>query len=245
MPAQNGSRLPAQDFRSCRSPTPAYQTPSPDCAPPRCRSPVKAVVITSKDSGRLAAICCRGPGSARSAFQRGGHLPGQCGGSAASAPMPWPGRSTAYELSFEGGERLRGQFLIQRLDYCGRFQRRAQLHDAARKLGRGRPRVSVHGANPHRGEASLLIGGAPHVLRPSFAALIAAEEELGPLLALVERASAGEMRLSEIAGLFWHCLADRRELTREQVGEAVIRQGLAPSAKPLRALLGQILQGTG
>ncbi len=105
--------------------------------------------------------------------------------------------------------------------------------------------MSVHGANPHRGEASLLIGGAPHVLRPSFAALIAAEEELGPLLALVERASAGEMRLSEIAGLFWHCLADRRELTREQVGEAVIRQGLAPSAKPLRALLGQILQGTG
>jgi predicted secreted protein len=26
-----------------------------------------------------------------------------------------------YELSFEGGERLRGQFLIQRLDYSGDF----------------------------------------------------------------------------------------------------------------------------
>lgn len=105
--------------------------------------------------------------------------------------------------------------------------------------------MSQRSANPHRGEASLLIGGAPQVLRPSFSALIAAEDELGPLLALVERASAGELRLSEIAGLFWHCLADRHDLTREQVGEAVIRQGLAESAKPLRALLAQILQGTG
>lgn len=26
-----------------------------------------------------------------------------------------------YELSFEGGERLRGQFLVQRLDYSGDF----------------------------------------------------------------------------------------------------------------------------
>lgn len=90
-----------------------------------------------------------------------------------------------------------------------------------------------------------MIGGVPHVLRPSFAALVAAEEELGPLLALVERASGGELRLSEIAGLFWHCVSDRRDLTREQVGEAVLRQGLAESAKPLRALFAQVLQGTG
>ena len=83
------------------------------------------------------------------------------------------------------------------------------------------------------------------MLRPSFGALVAAEEELGPLLALVERASGGDLKLSEIAGLFWHCLADRRDLTREQLGEAVIRQGLAASAKPLRAVLAQILQGTG
>jgi hypothetical protein len=100
-------------------------------------------------------------------------------------------------------------------------------------------------ANPHRGEASLTIGGTPHVLRPSFSALVAAEEEVGSLLALVERASSGELRLTEIATLFWHCLGDRRDLTREQVGEAVLRQGLAASAKPLRALLAQILQGTG
>jgi hypothetical protein len=83
------------------------------------------------------------------------------------------------------------------------------------------------------------------MLRPSFSSLIAAEEELGPLLALVERASSGELKLSEIASLFWHCLGDRRDLTRDQVGEAALRQGLAASAKPLRSLLAQILQGTG
>ncbi|HEX7753551.1 MAG TPA: gene transfer agent family protein [Novosphingobium sp.] len=99
--------------------------------------------------------------------------------------------------------------------------------------------------NPHRGEAALTIAGAEHLLRPSYTALVAAEEELGPLFALVERAGAGQLRLSEIAALFWHCLAERDRLTCEAVGEAVIAHGLAACAKPLRALLGQILQGRG
>ena len=100
-------------------------------------------------------------------------------------------------------------------------------------------------ANPHRGETQLVIAGADHLLRPTFTALVAAEEELGPLLALVERAGAGEMRLTEIAALFWHCLDRKDAVNREQVGQAVIQQGLATSAKPLRALLSQILQGSG
>lgn len=105
--------------------------------------------------------------------------------------------------------------------------------------------MSASPPNPHRGEAAITIGGAPHVLRPSFAALVAAEEELGPLLALVERAGAGQLRLSEIATLFWHCLARQDGVTREQVGEAVMRHGLAAMAAPLRSILAQILQGTG
>lgn len=99
------------------------------------------------------------------------------------------------------------------------------------------------GANPHRGEAALSIQGEVRVLRPSFAALVAAEEELGPLFALVERAAAGQLRLAELAALFWHCLAARGALTREDVGQAVIAQGLAEASKPLRTLLAQILQG--
>lgn len=98
-------------------------------------------------------------------------------------------------------------------------------------------------ANPLRGEASLGLGGKSFVLRPSFEALVAAEEELGPLFALVERAGEGQLRLAEMAALFWHCLDSRDGLTREQVGEAVLAQGLAQSSKPLRTLLGQILQG--
>ena len=98
-------------------------------------------------------------------------------------------------------------------------------------------------ANSLRGEATLAIGGRAHVLRPSFAALVAAEEELGSLFALVERAGEGGLRLSEMAALFWHCLAYRGELAREDVGEAVIALGLAGCAAPLRILLGEILRG--
>ena len=100
-------------------------------------------------------------------------------------------------------------------------------------------------SNPYRGEASLEIGGAERLLRPSFTALVAAEEELGPLFALVERAGDGQLRIGEMAALFWHCLADKSGLSREQVGQAVAELGLAACAKPLRVLLGQILQGSG
>ncbi|RDC61008.1 hypothetical protein HME9302_02225 [Alteripontixanthobacter maritimus] len=100
-------------------------------------------------------------------------------------------------------------------------------------------------ANVLRGEAILMVTGRPRLLRPSFTALVAAEEELGPLFALVERAGEGKLRLTEMAALFWHCLAEQEGLTRELVGEAVLEAGLAGSAKPLRLLLGQILQGAG
>jgi hypothetical protein len=100
-------------------------------------------------------------------------------------------------------------------------------------------------ANPWRGESALSIGGTPRCLRPSFSALVAAEEELGPLFALVERAGAGQLRLGEVAALFWHCLTPRDGLTRDTVGEAVVELGLAEAAKPLRGLLAQILQGRG
>ncbi len=99
-------------------------------------------------------------------------------------------------------------------------------------------------ANPVRGEAVLRVGGAELALRPSFGALVAAEEELGPLFALVERAAAGGLRLGELVALFWHCLRDRPEgLTREALGEAVAGQGLARVTPALRMLLSQILQG--
>ena len=99
-------------------------------------------------------------------------------------------------------------------------------------------------ANALRGEAAIRVGGAELLLRPSFAALVAAEDELGPLFALVERAAGGGLALGEMVALFWHCLADRPEgLTRAALGEAVTAQGLVAATPTLRVLLGQILQG--
>lgn len=98
--------------------------------------------------------------------------------------------------------------------------------------------------NPVRGEASLRVAGETLVLRPSFAALVAAEGELGPLFALVERAAAGALSLGEMVALFWHCRHDAPPaLTREGLGEAVAAAGLATATPVLRVLLGQILGG--
>jgi hypothetical protein len=102
----------------------------------------------------------------------------------------------------------------------------------------------MSGANPARGEAGLQIGDAALLLRPSFAALVAAEQELGPLFALVERAADGRLGIGEMATLFFHCAADRPEdVTRERIGEAIADGGLARATPALRMLLTQILQG--
>ena len=93
--------------------------------------------------------------------------------------------------------------------------------------------------NSARGEASI----AGHILRPSFAALVAAEEELGPLFALVERAASGQLKLSELIALFWHCLDYRDGMARSDLGDAVMAGGLAAATPALRVLLGQILGG--
>lgn len=98
-------------------------------------------------------------------------------------------------------------------------------------------------ANSARGEAVLRIDGRDFMLRPSFAALVAAEEELGSLFALVERASAGELTLAELATLFWHLLVDRT-VSRDVVGAAIMAQGLAATTPALKVILKQILQGT-
>ena len=98
-------------------------------------------------------------------------------------------------------------------------------------------------ANPVRGETVLKIGGDVMTLRPSFAALVAAEQEVGPLFDLVERAADRKLSLGDLAALFWHCLVDREALTREALGEAMLALGLAKLTPVLRAILHQILAG--
>lgn len=100
--------------------------------------------------------------------------------------------------------------------------------------------------NPARGEAALIVAGERLTLRPTFEALVAAEEELGALFALVERAAEGGLKVSEITSLFWHCVADRQPaLARETIGAAIAEVGLAKTTPVLKILLTQILQGRG
>ena len=99
-------------------------------------------------------------------------------------------------------------------------------------------------ANPHRGECAINVAGEQLVLRPSFQDLVAAEQELGSLFALVERASEGRLSLNEIAVLFDHLSAARpKAITRERIGEAIVESGLAAMTPVLRTILCQILQG--
>lgn len=94
-----------------------------------------------------------------------------------------------------------------------------------------------------RGEAALVVGGETLVLRPSFAALVAAEGELGPLFALVERAAEGRLSLGEMVGLFWHCLREPFGGGREVFAEGVVAGGLVAATPVLKVLIGQILAG--
>jgi hypothetical protein len=95
-----------------------------------------------------------------------------------------------------------------------------------------------------RGEAEIVVGGQTLLLRPSFEALVAAEAELGPLFALVERAAEGGLKLGEMVALIAHCAVGAPEgVTRDRIGEAVVELGLARATPVLKMLLTQILQG--
>ncbi len=77
------------------------------------------VVISSKDSGGWRELLTGAGLRAVSVSAAGIFL-----GSTAEAQVranAMAGTLDDYELSFEGGERLRGRFLIQRLDYAGDF----------------------------------------------------------------------------------------------------------------------------
>lgn len=97
--------------------------------------------------------------------------------------------------------------------------------------------------NPARGEAGIQISGRTHVLRPSFENLIAAEEEVGSLFALVERASEGSLTIREMNALLWHCLPVEERPSRDEVGYAVIEMGLVAAAVPVRTILAEVLHG--
>jgi hypothetical protein len=94
----------------------------------------------------------------------------------------------------------------------------------------------VTAANPLRGETELMLGDRRVVLRPSFAALVAAEAEVGSLFALLARAGAGDIRLAEMAALLWHCALEPA-CTREAFGDALLAAGPSAALPAFRTLL--------
>ena len=99
-------------------------------------------------------------------------------------------------------------------------------------------------ANPVRGEAMLAVAGQVVLLRPSFSALVAAEQEIGPLFDLVERAAAGRLGLAELVALLWHCRDGATcTLDRDGFSDAVTEAGMVALTPVLKTLLRQILQG--
>ena len=77
------------------------------------------VVVTSKDSGGWRELLSGAGVRSVSVSASGIFI-----GSAAEASIrvhALAGTIADYELSFEGGEKLRGKFLVQRLDYSGDF----------------------------------------------------------------------------------------------------------------------------
>lgn len=104
--------------------------------------------------------------------------------------------------------------------------------------------VQSKAANPLRGEVPLRADGRDFVLRPSFAALVAAESDVGPLFPLIERAGEGRLAVGELAAVLWHCLHERPEgLTREAFGELLLSEGLAAVMPAFRQLAVIVLGG--
>jgi TP901-1 family phage major tail protein len=99
-------------------PTPAYQTVA-GLRTTQMSINGDTVVITSKDSGGWRELLSGAGTRSVSVSAAGIFL-----GSAAEAQVranAMAGTLDDYELSFEDGEKLRGSFLIQRLDYAGDF----------------------------------------------------------------------------------------------------------------------------
>jgi hypothetical protein len=88
----------------------------------------------------------------------------------------------------------------------------------------------------------LHLGDVCTAFHPSYANLIAAEAETGSLFALVERASAGSMSLSDMMALLWHCRAET-SLSRDDFNARALESGIAKLTPIFRALIEQALGG--
>lgn len=95
-------------------------------------------------------------------------------------------------------------------------------------------------ANTHRGEVSVELGEHGEVLcRPTFQALAAIEADLKePIIPIAQRAVALSVGVTDATVIVFHTQrAAGGKLTRQQVGEAVMRAGLINVALKVNEML--------
>lgn len=100
--------------------------------------------------------------------------------------------------------------------------------------------------NPHRGDLSFAVDGRTYVLRPTFAAVVAAEQEIGSLLALAAQAQNG-LSFEKAVALLHHChlAADPAGPDREAFGAILMEHGFMPSLALFKQLMTDLLGGQG
>ncbi len=91
----------------------------------------------------------------------------------------------------------------------------------------------------------LNLGAHSFSFRPSYAALVAAEADIGSLFALVEQASTGSLKLTDMIALLWHCRVDASAtLTADMFGAACVEAGLSRITPVFRQVIEQALGGS-
>lgn len=98
----------------------------------------------------------------------------------------------------------------------------------------------------HRGELSLTLGETKFVLEPSFARIDKLESELGkPLIQLAaEMAMFQRLSFRDVASII-HIMAKGSKLSRNEVGDLLVRHSLQAALPGLKSFFAQVLGGDG
>lgn len=104
-------------------------------------------------------------------------------------------------------------------------------------------------ANSLKGEVEIRLGGERFVMRPSFAAIMAIEADLGGVVPLARRAARGDFGLRDLTvivreGLNAHArAAGVKPFDADRVGAMILAEGIANVAGPVRDFLTAVLSG--
>lgn len=98
--------------------------------------------------------------------------------------------------------------------------------------------------NPLKGEVEIVLGAERRIMRPTFAAIMEIEGELGGVVPLARRAAKGEFGLRDLAVVIHAGLNGAGgEETLEDVGQHVLEIGVANVTAPVRDFLTNVLNG--